>query len=104
MFPGLPHLKTPQSQHPDKEGKGADLIIECLTAGGTLEGGPAAMDVPEGSVAPIPPMEPTIAMLISTSMGKDQRMGAACVLTVTSSMEIMNLETPQWQLAVRGLQ
>ena len=27
-------------------------------------------------------------------MGKDQGMGAACVLTVTASMETLNLEAP----------
>ena len=78
----------------DKEGKGADPIIECLTARGTLEGAPASMDAPEVSVAPVLLMEPAVAMVISTSMGKDQRMGAACVSTVTASMEIMNLEAP----------
>ena len=33
------------------------------------------MDVPETSAGPIPLMEPTIAMVISTSMGRDQRTG-----------------------------
>ena len=32
-----------------------------------------------------------MAMAISTSMGKDQGTGAACVSIVTASMEIMNL-------------
>ena len=39
-------------------------------------------------------MEPTIAMVISTSMGRDQRMGAVYVSTVTALMEIMNSEAP----------
>ena len=52
------------------------------------------MDVPEASAALILLMKPTIAMVISPSMGRDQRMGAVCVLTVTASMEIMNLEDP----------
>ena len=55
------------------------------------------MDVPETSVALILLMEPAITMVISTSMGRDQRMGAVYVSTVTASMEIMNLEAPQWQ-------
>ena len=42
-------------------------------------------------------MEPTIATVISTSMGRDQRTGAVYVSTVPASMEIMNLEAPQWQ-------
>ena len=70
----------------DEEGKGANPkecplgfweIGECLTARGTPEGeAPGSMDVPEASAVPIPLMEPTIAMVISTSMGRDQRMGA----------------------------
>ena len=84
---------SPELAPQDKEGEDADL-----------KGAPASMDVPEASKAPIPVMEPTIAMAISTSMGKDQGMGAACVLTVTTSMEILNLEAPQWQLATRELQ
>ena len=65
----------------DKEGKDADPkgqplgfqeIAECLTARGTPEGEvPVSMDVPETSVAPIPLMEPMIAMVISTPMGRD---------------------------------
>ena len=55
------------------------------------------MDVPETGAAPIPLMEPAIAMVISTSMGMDQRMGVVYVSTVTALMEIMNLEASQWQ-------
>ena len=54
------------------------------------------MDVPEATAAPIPLMEPVIATVISTSMGRDQRMDAVYVSTVTASIEIMNLEAPQW--------
>ena len=39
-------------------------------------------------------MEPMMAMVISTSMGRGQRMGAVYVSTVTASMKIMNLEAP----------
>ena len=63
----------------------------------TQRGTPASMDVPEASASPIPVMEPAIAMVISPSMGRDQGMGAACVSTVTTSRETMNLEAPQWQ-------
>ena len=52
------------------------------------------MDVHEASKAPIPLTEPAIAMVVSTSMGRDQRMGAVHVSTVTASMEILNLEAP----------
>ena len=88
----------------DEEGEDADLeeyplgsweVAECLTARGTLWG-PAFMDVPEASMVPIPVMEPAIAMVISTSMGRDQGMYSVCLLTVTALIEIMNLEVPQW--------
>ena len=78
----------------NEEGKVANLIVECPTTRGTPEGVPASMDAPEVSAAPIAPMDPTVATVISTSMWKDQGMGAACVSTVTTSMEIMNLEAP----------
>ena len=52
------------------------------------------MDVPETGVAPIPLIEPMIAMVISSSMGRDQSMGAVYVSTVTALIEIMNLEAP----------
>ena len=60
------------------------------------------MDAPEVSAAPIPPMEPTTATVISTSMGKDQTMGAACMSSVTTSMEIMNLEVPSVAVGCQG--
>ena len=60
------------------------------------------MDVPETSVAPIPVMEPIIAMVISISMGRDQRMGAVYILTVTTSIEIMNLEAPSMVVGHQG--
>ena len=62
------------------------------------------MDALEVSVVPILLMEPTVAAVISTSMGKDQRMGAACVSIVTASMEIMNLETLSVAVGHQGLQ
>ena len=79
---------SPELAPQDKEGRGADLkecppgfqeIAECLTAGGTPGEDPVSMDVPEVSVATIPLTEPAIAIVISTSMGRDQRMGAVCV-------------------------
>ena len=60
------------------------------------------MDVPETSVAPIPLMEPMIATVISTSMGRDQRMGAVYVLTMTTSMEIMNVEALSMAVGCQG--
>ena len=54
------------------------------------------MDVHEASKAPLPLTEPTIAMVVSNSVVRDQRMGAVQVLTVTALMEILNLEAPQW--------
>ena len=41
------------------------------------------MDVPETGVAPIPLIEHMITMVISTSVVRDQRMGAVYVSTVT---------------------
>ena len=66
------------------------------------EGSPASMDVPEASMAPIPVTEPAIAMVVSTSMGRDQGMGATCVSTVTDSMEIMNLEARSVAVGCQG--
>ena len=74
---------SPEPAPQDEEGEGANP-----------EGAPASMDVPEASTAPILVTESMIAMVISTSMGRDQGTGAACVLTVTTSLEIMNLEAP----------
>ena len=96
----------------DEEGKGADPkgcplgfweIAECLTARGTPEGeAPISMDVPETRAAPILLMEPAIAMVISTSMGRDQRMGTVYVLTMTTLMGIMNLEAPSMVVGCQG--
>ena len=103
---------SPELAPQDEEGKGANPkgcplgfqeIAECLTARGTPEGeAPVSMDVPEASAAPILLMEPTIAMVISTSMGRDQRMDAVYVSTVTASMEIMNLEAPSIVVGCQG--
>ena len=60
------------------------------------------MDIPETSAAPILLMEPKIAMVISTSMGRDQRMGTVYVLTVTALMKIMNLEAPLMVVGHQG--
>ena len=62
------------------------------------------MDAPEVSGAPVLPMEAAVAMVFSTSMRKDQRMGAACVLTVTALMDIMNLEALSVAVGCLGLQ
>ena len=58
---------------------------------------PSSVDVHEASASPIPLMEPMIAMVVSTSMGRDQRMGAVHVSSVTALMKILDLEAPQWQ-------
>ena len=67
---------SPEPAPQDEEGKGANL-----------KGHPPG---------PILLMEPAIATVISTSMGRDQRTGAVYVSTMTAYMEIMNLEAPQW--------
>ena len=63
---------------------------------------PVSMDVPEASVAPILPIEPMIATLISTSMGRGQRMGAVYVLTMTTLMGIMNLKALSMAVGCQG--
>ena len=78
-------------------------IAQCLTAGETPEEeAPASMDVPEAGVAPVPPMEPAIATVIYTSMGRDQRMSAIYVFTMTTLMGIMNLEAPSMAVGCQG--
>ena len=62
--------------------------------GNTKGEAPISMDVPETSAAPIPLIEPMITIEVPTSMGQDQKMGTVCVLTMTASMEIMNVEAP----------
>ena len=52
--------------------------------------------------APIPPMEPAKATVISTSMGRDQRTGAVYVLAVTALMGIMKLEAPSMAVGCQG--
>ena len=97
---------SPEPAPHDEEGKGADPkgcslgfweIAQFLTARGTpKEEAHVYMDVPEAGATPIPPIEPMITTVISTSMGRDQRMGTVYVLTMTASMGIMNMEPPQW--------
>ena len=78
-------------------------IAECLTAGGTHEGEtPVSIDVPETSAAPILLIEPTITIVISTSMGRDQSRGTVYVSTMTASMETMNLEAPSMVVGCQG--
>ena len=78
-------------------------IALCLITGGTPEAeAPVSVDIPETGVAPILPIEPMIATVISTSMGRDQRMGAVYVLTVNASMKIMNLEAPSMAVSCQG--
>ena len=60
------------------------------------------MDVPETSAALIPLIEPEIAIVISTSMEWDQKMGTVYVLTMTTSIEIMNLEVPSMAVGCQG--
>ena len=60
------------------------------------------MDAHEVSAAPVPLMELTVATVISTSMGKDQRIDAACVSIVTALMEIMNLGDPSVVVGCQG--
>ena len=53
-------------------------------------------------MAPIPPIEPMIATMISTSMGRDQRIGAVYVSTMTTLMGIMNLEAHSMVVGHQG--
>ena len=46
------------------------------------------MDGPDTSVAPVPLVEATVAMVVSTTMGQDQIMGIIYVSTVTTSIEV----------------
>ena len=60
------------------------------------------MDVLQTCVAHIPLIEPAIATVISTSMGRDQRMGTVYVLTVTALLGIMNLEASSMAVGHQG--
>ena len=60
------------------------------------------MDVPEAGATPILPIEPMIATVISTSVGRDQRMGIVYVSTMTALMGIMNLEAPSMAVGYQG--
>ena len=60
------------------------------------------MDSPETSVAPVPLVEPTVATVVSTTMGQDQIMGAIYVSTVTASIEVMKLEATPSEVDHQG--
>ena len=61
----------------DKEDKGAD-----------------SMDAPGVSKAPISLLEPSLRMVISTSVGSCHSTGTIFMSTLTTSVEVMNLEAP----------
>ena len=52
------------------------------------------MDSHETSAAPVPQVEPAVAMVVFTTMGQDQIMGTVYVSTVTASIEVMKLGGP----------
>ena len=60
------------------------------------------MDSPETSVALVPLVEPAVAMVVSTTMGQDQIMGAIYVSTMTTSTEVMKLEAPPLAVDCQG--
>ena len=70
-LPGGPSELAPQ----DKEDKGAD-----------------SMDAPGASKAPISLLEPSLRMVMSTSVGRCPSTGTIFMSTLTTSMEVMNLE------------
>ena len=73
-----------------------------MAGGAPKEEAPASMDVPDAGAAPILPIEPTIATVISTSMERDQRMGTVYVSIITTSMGIINLEAPSMAVGFQG--
>ena len=100
---------SPELGPHNEEGKGADPkgcppgfreIAQCLTA--TKEEAPASLDVPKAGAASILPIKPTIGTVISTSMGRDQRMGTVYVSTRTTPIGIINLEAPSRAVGHQG--
>ena len=82
---------------------GFQKISQCLTAREIPKGEvPVSMDVLDTVATPIPPIEPMIATVISTSVVWDQRMGTVYVLTMTTLMGIMNLEAPSMAVGHQG--
>ena len=60
------------------------------------------MDSSETSAAPVPQVEPAVAMVVSTTMGQHQIMGAIYVSTVTASIEVMKLEATSLAVGCQG--
>ena len=58
------------------------------------EKGPDSMNAPGASEASIPHMEPGLRTVISTSVGRCLSTGTIFMSTLTTLMEIMNLEAP----------
>ena len=48
-------------------------------------------------------MDPAIATVVSTTLGRDQRMGIIHVSTVTTSMDILNLGGPPITVGCQGV-
>ena len=68
---------------------GFQEIVKSLIAGESPE---MDIDSPQIRAAQELLVEPTVAMVISSTMCEDQTMGAIYLLTVTTSMGLMNLE------------
>ena len=60
------------------------------------------MDSPEASAPPVLQGEPTVARVVSTTMGQDQIMGTVYVSTITASIEVMKLEAPSLVVGCQG--
>ena len=60
------------------------------------------IDCPQSGVAQELLVEPTVAKVISTTMCEDWTMGAIYLLTVTTSMGLMNLEAPSVAVGHQG--
>ena len=88
---------------------------EAGECGPTLPGGPSdlaprdkedkgtdSMNSPGASKAPISLLEPGLRMAISTSVGRCPSMGIIFMSTLTSSMEVMNLEAPSEVAGCQG--
>ena len=78
---------------------GFQEIARSLTADEPPE---MEIDHPQSGVAQELLVEPTVAMVISATMCKDQTMGAIYLSTVTASMGLMNLEAPSVAVGCKG--
>ena len=98
-----PELAPQEGEVPEAKSKvpppGFQEMAKSLTAGESPE---MEIDSPQTRVAQELLVEPTVAMVISSTICQDQTTGTVYLSTVTTSMGLMNLEAPSVAVGCQG--